>query len=341
MKSSAVVKSILVVIALGSALPASAGLVYTCNSNIGSSTCNYLNTTVAGIYDGTFTNVSADIYIQMGSTGLGASNQWLNGLTYTQYLNALNSNPNKDAVDLSALTALNTFDTGIYGAGNVVITAALGSALGFSSLTGTTSSDGSCALGTSGCYDGVITISNTAPLYYRTGTETSSQYDFYSVAQHETDEVLGTISCITTGGSSLADFCGAGVPAPIDLFRYSSAGHLVSNFAPSTTPGAYFSYNGGQTNGADGATFNTYSNGEDYADFATNCQFVQDAVGCPGSGGLNVNNDGPGGTPGPEVSMLDAVGYNVAATPEPGTVGMLALGFAVLGMAARRRRSRA
>ncbi len=54
---------------LAAAIPAFAGTIsYTCAPKIGAVTCDYLNTTVAGGYDSTFTNANALIYIQYGTT---------------------------------------------------------------------------------------------------------------------------------------------------------------------------------------------------------------------------------------------------------------------------------
>ena len=75
--------------------------------------------------------------------------------------------------------------------------------------------------------------------------------------EHETDEVLGTSSCISTQGPSLTDACGGSDPSAVDLFRYNGSGNRV---LIDTTPGAYFSYNGGVSNGVpDGAFYNTIS----------------------------------------------------------------------------------
>src|SRR2546423_1516042 len=75
------------------ALPASASIVYTCNANIDAAvggTCNYLNTTVSGLYDATFNDVNAQAYIRYGTTGLGASYTALDGFTYAGFRTALN-----------------------------------------------------------------------------------------------------------------------------------------------------------------------------------------------------------------------------------------------------------
>jgi len=344
--------AIVLMFALCSTVPAfSAGITYTCDSVITDpgyvdpTTCAYLNTTIAGIYNSTLTNATADIYIQYGAiTGLAESTKAFDLVSYSTYLRDLTANSSGDAIDVDALAALNSLDSGIYGSGNVDVTSALGTALGISNMNGVNIFGNTCFQLGPGCYDGVITVTTQAnltaqalgqTLYYRTGNQPASSYDFYSSVEHETDEILGTASCIDTTGKSLVDDCGAAVPSAVDLFRYSSAGNLVTTSALSTTPGAYFSYNGGISNGADGAVYNTLDNGLDYADFVQNCQFVQDAAGCLGQS-FDITNDGPGGTAGPETNILDAVGFNVAA-PEPGTMGTLGFGFVALGALAWRR----
>ena len=200
-------------------------------------------------------------------------------------------------------------------------------------MHGITATGGSCIdPGSSGCYNGVITIATPASLggqalYWNQtgGTQPGNAYDIYSVVEHETDEIFGTASCIDTQSNPLTDFCGAGVPSAVDLFRYSAPGSLVPDSALSTATGAYFSYDGGVTNGAAGAIYNTLDNGDDYADFASNCKFVQDAVGCLGMD-LELNNDG-----GAEINILDAVGFNQNTVPEPGTISLFAARTGRLG----------
>jgi hypothetical protein len=132
----------------------------------------------------------------------------------------------------------------------VNITASLAEALGLTSLTDNGVPDSGstpCALGTAGCHNAAITVTSDpgTPLYYDNpgGAEPSDAYDFYAAVEHETDEVLGTSSCIDTGGGSLSDGCdpfGAGTPSAVDLFRYSSAGSLILDSSLSTMPGAIF-----------------------------------------------------------------------------------------------------
>jgi hypothetical protein len=333
-------------LALSAALASASGISYVCAPGVAASTCNYLNTTVAGLYSSTFTNANADIYVQYGATGLASTSSVTNYETYASFVAALAANTNKSALQVSALASLGTYAAGPYGSGDVGISTALGAALGFTGLNGVNAAGTSaCAFGTAGCYNASITVTNdpSTPLFYRTGTETASEYDFYSALEHETDEVLGTASCISTNSTPLSDGCGAGTPSAVDLFRYSSAGKLVLDSSLSTAPGAYFSYNGGVMNGADGNIYNTLDNGDDYADFVSNCPggplSVQDAEGCPGTSGLDITNDG-----GAEINILNAVGYDlnphaVTGVPEPSALFLLGAGFSALGWYRLRRRA--
>ncbi|MFY9745098.1 MAG: FG-GAP-like repeat-containing protein [Acidobacteriaceae bacterium] len=320
------------------------GIVFTCDSTVNAATCTYLNTTVAGYYNDTFTNANANIYVQFGTTGLGESQYYFNFVSYSQYATAYGSIASKSAIQTAAQSALSTYDATPYGSDYVWIQPALAGALGISGevqggavgsglgplgiQNGTTDY---CTLGSAGCYNGIVTVSNGSDgvvLYYDNlgGSEPSDAYDFYAVVEHETDEILGTASCISTQGSPLADGCSgasgqSSSPSAVDLFRYSSAGHLVLDSSLSTTPGAYFSYNGGTTNGANGTGgtpkyYNTLDNGDDYADYVASSpdcgtdQAIQDATGCPGEdAGLTILNDG-----GSEVNILNAVGYGVPST---------------------------
>lgn len=321
-------------------LAGASGVSYTCDASIPTSVCNTLNTTIAGQYSSLFSDANASIYISFGNTGLGSSAQYENFVSYDSYRAALIAHSSGDAVDVAALASLPATEPGIYSGGDVELTSALANALGFGSGAGTTSSLGFCLNpGSSGCYDGVVTLATPSIVagygegyYYGTGLQPANDYNIYSIVEHETDEILGTASCISTTGASLTDYCGGSDPSAVDLFRYQSPATRVLE---STTPGAYFSYNGGATNGADGATYNTLVNGNDYADFTQNCQFVQDDEGCLGSTQY-ITTDG-----GAEVNILDAVGYNLneqpSPTPEPGTMSLFATGLGSIAVMLRHR----
>jgi len=222
-------------------------------------------------------------------------------------------------------------------------------AIGLGAGVGTTAGGSACFTpGSGGCYNGIITLNDPTDLailtsgqgyYYGTGPQPANDYDIFSVIEHETDEVLGTSSCIDTGGGSLSDGCAGSTNASaVDLFRYSAPGTRVLE---STTPGAYFSDNGGAT--AIGPDYNTLANGNDYADFvtnsSTNCVEVQTTNGCLGAA-PDISTDG-----GSEVTILDAVGYNLKPTstgpvvPEPNTLALLGSGMLGVGFLVRRRRT--
>jgi hypothetical protein len=321
------------------------GVVYTCASNVAASTCTYLNTVVAGYYNDVFTNANANIYVQYGATGLGSSVGYINLVPYAPYVTALTNITSKSSVQTAALPAINTYATPIYGTQNTMeVTVALGSALGFTGLKGINVAEtASCTPYATNCYNEIVTVADAATqategftLYYddQGGTEGANQYDFYAVVQHETDEVLGTSSCISTQSSSLSDECdfagGTGVPSAVDLDRFVSPGVLAKDTTPSTTAGQYFSFDGGVHYGVVGFAstaliYNTLSNGNDFADYISSSpdcgtnEAVQDAQGCPGEDkGLTVLNDGQS-----ELTILNAVGYKapeaVITSPAPGS----------------------
>ena len=333
--------------AQSNAVNTGSGIVYTCASNVPASTCSYLNTTVAGYYNSVFTNANASIYIQFGDTGLGESDGFYNLVHYTPYVTSLTDNTGKSSVQTEALSAINTYANSVYSSQNVMdITVALGSVLGFTGLSGINAAEtASCTPYTTGCYNEVITVANAAQqasggftFYYddQGGTEAANQYDFYGVVMHETDEVLGTSSCISTDSTSLVDGCdgpdpgSSGIPSAVDLDRYDSPGVLAVDTTPKTTAGQYFSFNGGVDYGAYGyagtpKVYNTLSNGDDFADYLSSSPdcgtniAVQDAVGCPGEDqGLTVLDDGQS-----EFVILNAIGFNVPETsitsPTPGS----------------------
>ena len=342
---------------------AHAALTYTCDPSISAAVCSYLNTTIAGLYNNTFTNVNADMYITYGDTGLASNKYPINSVPYSTYLSdyAANAAASRNPDQASALASLNTYATPVYAGTNVQISGALGQALGIPAgqLTGFTmnydTTGTTCNLSAAGCYEDLITVTNdrSTPLDHRTGAPiTSDAYDFYSAVEHETDEGLGTTSCVASNTSfrpTLFNVCALVPPEnggelAADLFRYSGPGNLIPDSHLSTTPGAYLSYDGGATDGlGTGRYYNTLNNNADYGDFSENSACpgystgvplaVQDAFGCPGQANIDITNDG-----GPEIAMLNTVGFDLQSAPEPWSVAIILPG--VVGLIAVRNRAR-
>jgi hypothetical protein len=274
-----------------------------------------------------------------------------------------------DVTAVSTLPACTTFGSGgsscqnpVVSGDGVALTSSLDAALGISGAIGicTTATNASCGavtvnnpngapvctIGSANCYNDIITISNSEALYYDTGQYQSGEYDFFTTVEHETDEALGTSSCLANGEQAIGAGCmngGTGVSAA-DLFRYSGPGtrsYIGSGDDQSDGSLAYFSINGGAT---EIAPYNNSPNGNDWGDWSTSCKYVQDATGCGNSSGIgtNIGNDG-----GVEIAALDAVGYNLTAegetlsftyAPEPGTIGTFVLGLCALAGVVRRQR---
>jgi hypothetical protein len=320
---------VLLVLGLLGTVPAHASIIYTCDANIDAAvagTCNFLNTTVAGLYDSTFNDVNARVYIHYGSTGLGGSLTALDGFSYTTFRNALNA----DRTSAADTTFFNS-DVPVaspFGTENIAMTHANARALGLAAgSNGVTPAGGGCS-GINGttCFDSIITISDAVRvsngLWYRTlsgGAQGGSQYDFFTVVFHESDEVLDTISLC----------CGqiTGFYSPTDLGRYSSPGLRTHGFGGN----AFFSIDGGTTNIVQ---YNNLNNGADTGDFATNCTYVQDAFGCLGG----PTNHNP--LDGVELTMLDVIGYTrvvpITAAPEADAIALLGIGLGSLAFIRRK-----
>jgi hypothetical protein len=323
------------VVAVAFILPVHASVSYSCGAGISTDVCSFLNVTIAGYYNNTFTNADAAIYIQLGSTGLGESEFDRVELSYSSYVATFDA----ESTDSAAIAELPSSNPDVAD-GGVYVTAAQLEALGFSITAGkygVNLSGGSCKLGTSDCYNGVITISNGADLYYRPngGTIGMTQYDFYSVAEHETDEILGTASCLfdidgaTGNGCTNRSGTSAGVSAT-DLYRYSSPGA----FAWTSSSTAYFSIDGGKTVIA---AYNNTANGGDYGDwvYQSSCSadLVQDYAATPGCSPDIINDQGT-----PEIQLLNAVGFDLQQVPEPATLALLGSGLILVGVRYRRRK---
>ncbi|HEY4086476.1 MAG TPA: NF038122 family metalloprotease [Bryobacteraceae bacterium] len=381
------------IVALGlSVLPAAAGTVtfpppgdahpvsYTCDPSISAALCNQLNQTLGSEYADVFTNATANIYITMGNlpaAAVGHNDQFYTTVFYTDYYNALKASIHGPA-DAEAFASLpvptgnnsNPINPGY----QVSLTSALDAALGFSGAQGPkgicqpglTCNPSGCTLGADTaqtCFNGIITLSNALlpnkmSLFDYSdsdGGSTNGQYDFFTVVQHETDEILGTGSCIKAGTQVLSGICNNGLwgISAADLFRYvgpGERGFSIDSSGKVTLPStqAIFSIDGGETAIAN---LSSSKSSDDYGDLATNCQHVQDSIGCnawpagTNRRGMDLTTDG-----GTEIAMLDAIGYQLTGhgqeisaatpdyTPEPSSIGLVSIGFGVSGILRRRRR---
>jgi len=218
------------------------------------------------------------------------------GITYNQYLAALQAHSSGDAVDTSALASLPAGPNNpVNGNTNIDVTTANLRALGFNANP--PGPDSTISLNTS--------ITNYSGKPFNSG-----DYDLLGVVEHEFDEALGFGSNLDTGSTT-------GPIRPEDLFRYAAAG--VRSYTTSSAATSYFSIDGGTTNLIN---FNQVGppGGSDYADWASSATpHVQDAFGTAGA------------TPvfGVEQTGLDAIGYNFASAPEPSSwlLTLGAIGF--------------
>lgn len=162
--------------------------------------------------------------------------------------------------------------------------------------------------------DGYVGFNNSASYTFDPNNRSvAGEYDFIGLAEHEISEVMGRYGLGQNGASS-------GQYSPIDLFRYLSAGTL------DTTPanGAYFSIDGGAT------SINTFNGtgGGDLSDWAGATLDSYDHS-------LASGQEEP--VSAGDVTLMDVLGYNLTAVPEPSAVLMASI--AILGMACARRRT--
>jgi len=268
---------------------------------------------LVSIYEGVFTtNITVNIDVTFGNTGLGQSLTQQIGVSYSAWRDAMIANAlvnpgNSYAV--AAAASLPASDP--IGNGSIVLSTANARALG---LTANTAVDSS------------LTFSNSVAFEY-SGVATPGAADFMDVAAHELNEALGIGSAL----SGLPD--NAAIPSgdysAEDYFRYSAAGIR----AITTNPGAfvYFSPDGGTTNVAQfnqaySAQGNSNLDRNDWVYGNFGCpsatMHTQDAIECLGQA-VAVGS-------GPEITVLSTLGYDSSVAQ---TITFNALGNVTFGVA--------
>jgi hypothetical protein len=348
--------TLLLALSVLAVLPANAGLVYSCDPNIDKAqagTCAFLNSTIQGMYTGYFNDVNAQFRVQYGTTTLGDTIQPLNTVTFTNYRAALLADRNTpdDATATGATGSVGSTNLNNAPAplpsNNMVLTNANVRALpglALNPTNGVTAAGVGCTIVYTGaganygttCFDGLIILTDVAnTFWYRTlsgGPQPATQYDFFTVAEHETDEVLGLGSCeFDNSGNKPATRCGTSF-RPEDLFRYNGNGTRVyasgdnADCGTAENTNACFSIDNGTTR------IISYNNVcpagicADAGDYATTCAHVQDAFNCLGKS-FDVS-------PAFELKQLDVIGFSV---PEPASFSLLAVAGGILATRFRRR----
>jgi len=264
-------------------------------------------------YESTFTtNVTVNVSVFFGNTGLGQSSTQEVFSSYHNWRAAMIANATANpgnSYSAAAASSLPANDP--IGNSNIVLTTANARALGITA---------------NASVDTTLTFSNAAAFEY-TGTITPSTIDFLDVGAHELDEGLGIGSALT----GLAD--NAGLPgadyAAEDYFRYSAAGTRGISTNPSAV--VYFSYDGGTTNVAQfnqaySAQGNTDLDRNDWVYGNNGCPsatvYIQDAIACYGQAA-------PIGA-GPEIIVFKSMGYNSSGAQ---TITFGALSNVIVGVA--------
>ena len=254
--------------------------------------------------DGITVNIT---FKEDSSISLGQSSTHFNTITYAQLRAALVTD-SKTTTDTTVLANLpGTTNNPVNGSTLVNLMTANLRAIG--------RSEGNLSVGTP---DSTISL-NTGLMNLSRPDADPNKYDLFAVVSHEIDEALGMYSSL----NGLAN--GAAAPTGAifveDLFRYDSSG--ARSFTTNLAAQAFFSIDG--TNRP--VQYNQIA-GADFQDWASSGTVrIQDAFGTAGA------------TPvlGVELTALDAIGYDLVSTPEPGTFFLLTSALGV-GLYVKRRR---
>jgi sugar lactone lactonase YvrE len=255
-------------------------------------------------YESVFTtNMTVNIDVAFGNTGLGESDTEQIGVSYGAWRAAMIANATANPGNTYATAAAASLpESDPIGNGTVFLNTANARALGFTANT---------------AVDSTLTFSESAVFEYN-GVAAPGAADFMDVAAHELDEGLGIGSALT----GLAN--NAALPSDYvaeDYFRYGAAGTRAITTNPSAF--VYFSYDGGNTNVAQ---FNQAYSALGDSDLDRN-DWIYGNAGCPAAtphvqDAIICDDQAvPVGTA-PEITVLSALGYD-SSTPQTITFGSL------------------
>lgn len=190
----------------------------------------------------------------------------------------------------------------------------------------------------------IIFTSNTSTAVFDFNPDdgiTAGENDFVGAATHEIGHAMGFISSTDDVSDGSPGSGGTPVnensfdPDTLDLFRYSTLSTADGGFdITADTRTKYFSLDGGATQVSSNALFSDgLFNGDGHQ-----ASHWEDNIGA----GIMDPTEAPGETlqiSSNDIRMFDAIGYDLAAAPEPSSLSVMALGsLGVLGCLVFRRR---
>jgi len=285
--------------ALALSLPAPALVI---NASFGAGVDPAAQSVILGtidVYEALFSdNITLGIRFENMNTGLGQSSTNIYQLPYASFMDKLRADASS-AIDTLALAHIPLGPNPVNGGDSVILTRATANAVGFNVPAPLNGLDATVSL-------------NLGTMNFSRLSIDPDKYDLQTVAAHEIDEVLGTISGV--GGSIIF---------PVDLYRYSAAG--ARSFS-TVGDDAYFSIDG--LNMLVRYSQNPAGDYGDYWGGGPHPVHVQDAFGTRGTfADLGV-----------EIIALDAVGFTLAAAvPEPATAALWLGGLGLMGWWRRRQ----